>query len=121
MAHRNGSLTFASQETGTTVRVQYGRVLLATGVKPLSLSHIDEAVAPRVTTLRTMDDLLTIRGWWQRDTPATVTIVGAGLLGSELAWSMGARWMRCDATRPFAYALRSKKQCARPQAAIGVR
>lgn len=72
------------------MRVKYGRVLLATGLKPVSLSHIDEAVAPRVTTLRTLDDVLKIRSWWQGDTPATVTIVGAGLLGTELAWAMGA-------------------------------
>ncbi len=86
------------------LQVKYGRLLIATGLKPMSLAAVDPLAEHNVTTLRTVEDYRKIKGavgiiwvrlclttlgagWWHDEGPArTLTIVGGGLLGSELAW-----------------------------------
>ncbi len=64
----------------------YGKLLLATGARAVSLAHIEPAIADRVMTLRSLDD-------WKRlrkvaNAGGSVSIVGGGYLGSELASSL---------------------------------
>jgi programmed cell death 8 (apoptosis-inducing factor) len=65
----------------------YGKLLLATGSRAVSLAHIDPSVADRVMTLRTLDD-------WKRlrriasESGTSISVVGGGYLGSELASSL---------------------------------
>ena len=70
----------------------YGKLLLATGARAVSLAHIQPEIADRVLTLRTLDDWRRLRALTrsagQRDTPLRVTVVGGGYLGTELAASL---------------------------------
>ncbi len=59
--------------------------LLATGATPRRPPFAD-APHPRIRTFRTLADLRRLRADFTR--PARVTVVGAGLLGCELAWTL---------------------------------
>lgn len=71
--------------------VDYGRLILATGSRPRGLK-VPDAVADRVTALRTREDAARLAA---RLTPgARVAIIGAGFIGLEVASSaltLGAR------------------------------
>ena len=68
-------------------RFSYGKCLIATGSRAVSLRHIDASVKDRVFTLRTFDEWKALREATLEGSP-TVTIVGGGYLGTELASSI---------------------------------
>lgn len=108
----NKTVVTVATDSGASVRVQYGKLLLATGLKAVSLSHVEPAVAPHVSTLRTLTDFRRVKGWWGAEQPVTVTVVGGGLLGSELAWTLATnnprghavQWV-CASPNPMAAVL----------------
>lgn len=75
-------------DSDATKAVRYGKLLIATGLKPQTLGHVDESVASHVSPLRSFDDFNRIKEWWSSEKPLTLTVVGAGLLGPELVWAM---------------------------------
>jgi NADPH-dependent 2,4-dienoyl-CoA reductase/sulfur reductase-like enzyme len=77
----------------------YGKLLLATGARAVSLAHIQPEIADRVLTLRTIDDWQRLRALTraaaQRSEPLRVTVVGGGYLGTELAASLAQHAPNC--------------------------
>lgn len=65
----------------------YGKLLLATGSRAVSLSHIEPSIADRVMTLRTLDDWKKLRKI-ASESGTSISVVGGGYLGSELASSL---------------------------------
>jgi NADPH-dependent 2,4-dienoyl-CoA reductase/sulfur reductase-like enzyme len=61
--------------------LDYGAVVVATGITPRRLPHPD---APNIRVLRTLHDSLTLRGLIA-DRAARLVVVGAGFLGLEVA------------------------------------
>lgn len=74
-------------------QLTYGALLLATGGIPRDLGG-DHRIGPRVRTVRAVSDIGPLRAELART--GSVLIVGAGLIGSELAAS--ARQMGCRVT-----------------------
>ncbi len=80
----------------------YGKLLLATGARAVSLAHVQDEVRGRVMTLRTLDDWKRLRKATQAgtsDKPVNVTIVGSGYLGTELASSLAQHVPGCRVTQ----------------------
>jgi anthranilate 1,2-dioxygenase ferredoxin reductase subunit len=71
--------------------IGYGRLILATGSRPRTLS-VPESLKRRVLTLRTRDDALRIASMLAPG--LRVVIVGAGFIGLEVASSMIARGLK---------------------------
>ncbi|KAJ1930515.1 hypothetical protein IWQ60_000212 [Tieghemiomyces parasiticus] len=73
--------------------IQYGKVLLATGGTPRRLAatiDLPDHLRPHVTTFRTLEDFQRLDAL--TDTRKHVVIVGGGLLGSELACALTAKF-----------------------------
>lgn len=76
---------------GDGARLEYDALLVATGATPRRLDvPVHPAVRGLVTTLRTAQDAVRIRGLLHRivrreGRPARIVVVGAGILGSETA------------------------------------
>lgn len=76
------SLDLGRQQVGTSEgTVDYGRLLIATGVRPRPLPGTDHLSGVQV--LRRLDDARAIRDAF--DAQARVVIIGAGFIGSEIA------------------------------------
>jgi programmed cell death 8 (apoptosis-inducing factor) len=66
---------------------QFEKCLLATGARAISLRHIEDKVRDKVHTLRTIDQWKALEAQ-TKSADTTVTIVGGGYLGTELASSI---------------------------------
>ncbi len=77
----------------------YGKLLLATGARAVSLAHIQPEIADRVLTLRTLDDWRRLRALTRAaaaaQQPLRVAVVGGGYLGCELAASLAQHAPNC--------------------------
>ena len=70
-------------------RYSYGKCLIATGARAVSLRHIDKGVRSKVHTLRTLEEWNALREETQKS-GQSLTIVGGGYLGTELASSIAS-------------------------------
>lgn len=82
--------------------IQYGKVLIATGgnpVKPQFMSSSPESIKDKVMTFRTLADFKKLEA--AIDSAKSVTIVGGGFLGSELAAALAAKRKDLKVTQVF--------------------
>eukprot|EP01125_Pyxidicula_operculata_P018161 TRINITY_DN6439_c0_g2_i2.p1 TRINITY_DN6439_c0_g2~~TRINITY_DN6439_c0_g2_i2.p1 ORF type:complete len:432 (-),score=117.73 TRINITY_DN6439_c0_g2_i2:42-1337(-) len=71
--------------------IRYGKCLIATGSKPKQLSIPHPQESNKITTYRTIKDLENLVEFVEQDQPKHITIIGAGLLGTELAGGLVKR------------------------------
>ncbi|MFH1623831.1 MAG: FAD-dependent oxidoreductase [Pseudomonadota bacterium] len=65
----------------------YDRLILAIGAKPV-VPPLPGVNLPRIFTIKTLEDASSIRGYIAREQPQKAVIVGAGLIGLEMAESL---------------------------------
>jgi apoptosis-inducing factor 1 len=74
-------------------RVQYSKVLIATGGTPKSLSYVDQLPAEakkNVKSFRTLNDFKELEAI-SKSGPKTIAVIGGGFLGSELATALAQK------------------------------
>ncbi|VDK63068.1 unnamed protein product [Anisakis simplex] len=74
-------------------KIKYGKCLIATGGSPRNLpvfESADEKVKSKVTLFRTIDDFRKLDEIAKKS--HSITVVGGGFLGSELAYSLNKRY-----------------------------
>jgi hypothetical protein len=84
------------------LRVQYGRLLLATGGVPRQLGMVKALPAhirERVTTYRKVADFRALKRALTTDAPQQVVVIGGGFLGSELAVAIARQAQRTPGVR----------------------
>lgn len=81
--------------------LSWDRLVVATGVRPRTLPDWDET--PSVTVLRTFDDCLRLRDALRAGT--RIVVVGAGVLGCEVAASARSLGIEVDLVEPLAQPL----------------
>lgn len=71
-------------DTNETYNIDYDVLVLSPGAKPIVPNFIDENV-DNLFTLRNIDDMDKIKEYINNSNPTTVNIIGAGMIGVEMA------------------------------------
>ncbi|MCI9001635.1 MAG: FAD-dependent oxidoreductase [Oscillibacter sp.] len=71
-------------DTGESFRESYDKLLLSPGAKPTQ-PELPGTGLPRLFTLRTVEDTLTIRDFVEREHPKSVVLAGGGFISLETA------------------------------------
>jgi NADPH-dependent 2,4-dienoyl-CoA reductase/sulfur reductase-like enzyme len=77
-------------KTGETFREQYGKLLIATGARPIQLPFLDYS-SEGVFNVHTIPDLERILVYLDDREPQTAAVIGAGNIGLELAEALHGR------------------------------
>lgn len=80
----NKTVTVRRLEDGSLYEEHYDKLLLAPGARPVR-PPFPGAEDPRIFTLRTVEDTLTIRNFVEKTPPRRAVVVGAGFVGLEMA------------------------------------
>jgi len=87
------SLTVRKTEDGTTYTLEYDRLVLSPGARPMRppLPGIDQ---PGIFSIRTVPDSRAVREWIEARTPRSAVVIGAGFIGLEMAENLVHRGLQ---------------------------
>jgi NADPH-dependent 2,4-dienoyl-CoA reductase/sulfur reductase-like enzyme/rhodanese-related sulfurtransferase len=89
---------------GTTYRLGFDKLIIATGASPI-IPSIDNVRAGNVFLLRSMEDTRSVRAWLEQHRPKSAAIVGAGLIGLEMAEAMRDRGLAVTVIEKMSHVL----------------
>ncbi|TYS70976.1 CoA-disulfide reductase [Sutcliffiella horikoshii] len=85
--HSNKKVMVKNLQSGEETFVHYDKLLIATGAKPIVPPFIPKE-ASNVHTLKTLNDGIEMRKYYQNDNIKRVGIIGGGYIGMELVETM---------------------------------
>lgn len=78
------TVTVQNLSTGETFEENYDKLLLATGAVPV-MPRMEDSINDRIFTLRNVEDTYKIKAFIHTNKPKSVTVVGGGYVGVEMA------------------------------------